>query len=623
MKIIIIVCFICSNIVSSQNWMQIQVLKREFDQAVTYYNDGKYAVSITVLNKILSDAPGKYEEAILLLLLKSQIGLDQSNKAKETSRNFFLKFPESIYLVNIMESLGDLYINERTYQSAYRMYLRSRSLSQNSDYTGRIDSKLLKLIQMNLPESLIDELLILELSEELRNIHLLAKANSAILNGSPDEAAIALNQIDPISLPDTYSLLYENLLRRSYEPSSPVLMVGIVLPLSGAKAKEGEAFLSGFYEGEKSNLVSNRRLSILALDSRSSNLQVIIEARNLEKMNQVKTLISPLNEQSSIAIVSAMSKSDIPIILSKTQENDLTDLYKNTYHFNSTLATEGRMAARYAVNSLGLKYLGVIAPASLEGEIQADAFIKEVDRLGANLVVSEWYSGEPKNIKRQFKNIRKVAFDLIPKEGTYDEALGMSIDSLDALFDISTDDYFDLPINTKKKMSSSDSSKVVLSSIQGLYIPINSSDLEYIAPQIPMYNLETKVIGNKNWQNLFILQKENIGPHLKGLSIITNFYQELVDTVNYKSEEYFSFYNGYNIAKLLIEIDIENQSRLAINKSLQNIIFFKGEGTYYSPSIFNNNINAGFQILEFDGSKFNHQGVFIGDSLQMNLSNNR
>ena len=73
----------------------------------------------------------------------------------------------------------------------------------------------------------------------------------------------------------------------------------------------------------------------------------------------------------------------------------------------------------------------------------------------------------------------------------------------------------------------------------------------------------------------------------------------------------------------MIEIDIENQSRLAINKSLQNIIFFKGEGTYYSPSIFNNNINAGFQILEFDGSKFNHQGVFIGDSLQMNLSNNR
>tara|TARA_B110000196_G_scaffold50637_1_gene41318 strand:- start:212 stop:1780 length:1569 start_codon:yes stop_codon:yes gene_type:complete len=521
-----------------------------------------------------------------------------------------------------METLGDLYVNESAYESAYRMYHRSRSLSSNFKRTTKIDSKLLKLIKLRLPSSIIDEMLILEGKKESINIHLLAKANSDMLNGLPDEAAITLNKINPLFLPDIYSLFFENLLRRSYEPPSAVLMVGIVLPMSGKNAKEGEAFLSGFYAGEKPLEKENQRLSILVKDSRSDDLQVIIDARNLEKMKQVKTIISPLGDQSSLALTSALSTTAIPIILTKMQQNDLSDINNKTYHFNSTLAIQGRMAARYAVNQLGLQYLGVISPANQNGEIQTDAFIKEVDQLGANVVVSEWYSGQPKNIKRQFNNIRRIAFKLLPKEDNYDEALGMSIDSLDALFDISTEDYFNLPKKKKKKMSSSDSSKVILSTIDGIYLPINLDDLEFIGPQVPMYNLDTKIIGNNNWQNINILQKENIGPHLKGLSIITNFNQQIVDPELYDGDQQYSFYNGFNVARLLTTVDLESQSRESLNMALQNLDFHKGVGFFYSPSVNNNQINAAFQILEFDGQRFNHQGVFRGDSLQIVLSQN-
>ena len=431
-----------------------------------------------------------------------------------------------------------------------------------------------------------------------------------------------MNKIDPLFLPDIYALFYENLLRRSYEPPSAVLMVGIVLPISGKNAKEGEAFLSGFYAGEKSFNKDNQRLSILVKDTRSNDLQAIIDARNLEKMNQIKTIISPLNEQSSLAITSALSNTDLPIILTNTQQNDLSIINSKTFHFNSTLATQGKMAARYAVNQLGLKFLAVVSPADQNGEIQTDAFIKEVDLLGANVVVSEWYSGQPKNLKRQFKNIRRIAFDLLPKEENYDEALGMSIDSLDALFDISTEDYFDLPKKKKNKMSSSDSSKVILSTIDGIYLPINLDDLEFIGPQIPMYNLETKIIGNNNWQNLNILQKENIGPHIKGLSIITNFTQQNTDPELYNGNQQYSFYNGYNVAKLLTQVDIEDQSRELLNNALRNLDFHKGVGFFYSPSQSNKQINSAFQIIEFDGKGFKHQGVFRGDSLELILTQN-
>ena len=610
------------SLIFSQGWIQSQVIERKFNQAVENYNEGKYATTSTILKRLLADNPLSFEEPSLLLLLKSQVALDQTEQAKETARVFFAKFPKTIYLVNIMETLGDFYVNESAFESAYRMYHRSRSLSSNFKTTNKIDSKLLKLIKVRLPSSILNEMLILESKKESINIHLLAKANSDMLNGLPDEAAIILNKIDPLFLPDIYALFYENLLRRSYEPPSAVLMVGIVLPISGKNAKEGEAFLSGFYAGEKSFNKDNQRLSILVKDTRSNDLQAIIDARNLEKMNQIKTIISPLNEQSSLAITSALSNTDLPIILTNTQQNDLSNINSKTFHFNSTLATQGKMAARYAVNQLGLKFLAVVSPADQNGEIQTDAFIKEVDLLGANVVVSEWYSGQPKNLKRQFKNIRRIAFDLLPKEENYDEALGMSIDSLDALFDISTEDYFDLPKKKKNKMSSSDSSKVILSTIDGIYLPINLDDLEFIGPQIPMYNLETKIIGNNNWQNLNILQKENIGPHIKGLSIITNFTQQNTDPELYNGNQQYSFYNGYNVAKLLTQVDIEDQSRELLNNALRNLDFHKGVGFFYSPSLSNKQINSAFQIIEFDGKGFKHQGVFRGDSLELILTQN-
>tara|TARA_B100001142_G_scaffold111610_1_gene113592 strand:- start:9760 stop:11631 length:1872 start_codon:yes stop_codon:yes gene_type:complete len=610
------------SLIFSQGWIQSQVIERKFNQAVENYNEGKYATTSTILKRLLADNPLSFEEPSLLLLLKSQVALNQTEQAKETARVFFAKFPKTIYLVNIMETLGDLYVNESAFESAYRMYHRSRSLSSNFKTTNKIDSKLLKLIKVRLPSSILNEMLILESKKESINIHLLAKANSDMLNGLPDESAIILNKIDPLFLPDIYALFYENLLRRSYEPPSAVLMVGIVLPISGENAKEGEAFLSGFYAGEKSFNKDNQRLSILVKDTRSNDLQAIIDARNLEKMNQIKTIISPLNEQSSLAITSALSNTDLPIILTNTQQNDLSNINSKTFHFNSTLATQGKMAARYAVNQLGLKFLAVVSPADQNGEIQTDAFIKEVDLLGANVVVSEWYSGQPKNLKRQFKNIRRIAFDLLPKEENYDEALGMSIDSLDALFDISTEDYFDLPKKKKNKMSSSDSSKVILSTIDGIYLPINLDDLEFIGPQIPMYNLETKIIGNNNWQNLNILQKENIGPHIKGLSIITNFTQQNTDPELYNGNQQYSFYNGYNVAKLLTQVDIEDQSRELLNNALRNLDFHKGVGFFYSPSQSNKQINSAFQIIEFDGKGFKHQGVFRGDSLELILTQN-
>ena len=107
----------------------------------------------------------------------------------------------------------------------------------------------------------MDELLVFETNPSAINIHLLAIAYSQIMDGLPDAAALTLAQIAPSSLPNEFSNLLENLLRESYKPSSPVLTVGLAVPLTGKNANLGKSFFEGFRAHKIQKKLNNRRLS--------------------------------------------------------------------------------------------------------------------------------------------------------------------------------------------------------------------------------------------------------------------------------------------------------------------------------------------------------------------------
>ena len=605
------------NVCFGQNWLQNQRLERQFKDAISNYNEGRYATSEKILNNLVDSGYDSFREEALLLLLKSQIALNKNSEAKQTAKIFFSTFPTSALLNYTMESLGDLYVNNSNYDSAYRMYSRAKNLSIEDGYRSKIDKKLLKLIKIKLPQSLLNELLIIETDLQSTNIHLLAIAYSQIMDGKPDDAALTLGKIDPLVLSDDYSNLLESLLRESYKPPSPVLTVGLALPLTGPDSESGHAFLDGFQKGQNFYQYDKQRLSILARDTRSDAIETIKIINELEQINQLVALIAPVNEMSSLSLLSSLSQSSLPVLLTSKQNADITEINENAFLINSNYEMEGKIAAQYIIQHLGLDSIAVLAPAEKNTEIQIDSFISEVDRLGGKVVATEWYSGEPKNLKRQFRFLRQVAFSLDSKEDTFDEALGMEIDSLDALFDVSADDFFDLPQPKTKKMTSSDSSKVLLSTIQAIYMPINHKDLEYIGPQVPMYNFDTKIVGNSSWQQLEILTKENIGPHLKGMSFITSLFNSRPDSVMNDLDNLTDYQLGFYSSKLLTTLDMNEISRTAFNTSLKEIDMFHDEGFNYYPSPSNKNVNSAFQLIDFNGKDFIRSGVLTIDSLNI------
>ena len=157
------------------------------------------------------------------------------------------------------------------------------------------------------------------------------------------------------------------------------------------------------------------------------------------------------------------------------------------------------------VDYYGFKRIAVLSPADQESKLYTDYFIDECNQLGVSPVAIEWYSERPKDISKQLKSIRKIAWGLVEEEKDIDQI--MVIDSLDALFDVDVTDFFSFPDN-EEVMDKKDSSKITLETIEAFYIPLRKGELKYIGTQFPIYNFKTIVFGNENWHDINLLKKE-------------------------------------------------------------------------------------------------------------------
>lgn len=616
-KIFFYAALLALNMAWGQNWFQNQKNEKRFQKAVENYNEGRFAITESLLKNLLSNSGNKYAEPALLLSMKANLGLERFEKVKAAGRVFFKKYPESPYLKDIYLTLGDLFINESKFPSAYRMYHLARKESISSDFTKKIDIRLLKLIQIPLFLEDLEQLLALEIDETARQIHLLAIALTENNAGIPALAVSTLNQSVLALIPELYLELYEKLLRTSFTPAVSTATIGMILPLTGRNAPQGKSFLKGFQKALKKQNYLNQNITLIIKDSRESEVEVIKAAGIFKKLPEISFIVGPLIDKNVFASSAILTSGQIPVILPVSVENGLGKVFNNTFQFNSNLEMRGKLAARYSVLNLGLDSLATIAPADDFGRQLVNAYITEVNRLGKTVVASEWYSGLPEDLRSQFKALRNTGFKLLPEENLFDEFLGMEIDSIDALFDVSADDFFNLPEEESLKLSSSDSAKIWLSTIQGIYMPIHPEDLEFVAPQFPMYYLDTKLIGNESWQNLDIINQENIGPHVKGLSIITNYFVAQMDIIDNIPVENDRYYTGYDLANFIMALNPGQKSRMEISKNLSELNHFRGISQYYSSNIDNPNLNVSLQILEYNGSQFLQQGYFQGDSLRL------
>ena len=595
--------------VFSQNWFQSRLIQKQLDMAVEHFNEDRFATAETILNKLLEKPLGAYESTAKILLLKTTYALRKTDKTKDMGREFLQAFPTDQYVKDVFLKFGDIFIDEENFGSAFRMYIRARTLANDDVFLTLIDERLIETIQLNIAPEIISELLMVETVADQRTICTLAKAFNDIASGYPDECALTLYELHPEQVPVAYFDLYEKLLRASYRPPMTTVTVGVILPLTGDKMMAGNSFLRGMYKAIQSINYRNQKIAFIIKDNRGSEIETIRAVNALESNPAVKAIIGPISTTNALVAANTVQGKNIPLLVPSSTQDGLASLGNNIYQLNSNLQMRGKIAARYVAKTLKLDSLAVLAPADKFGRALVDAFVKEADLLGKKIVAVEWYLGIPTDLKRQFKSLRKVAFSLVKNEESFDEYLGMEFDSLDFLFELSEEDLFDIPEDEDLEvLTASDSAVIDLTTIQALYLPVHPEHLAYIGTQFPMYHFNTQVVGNESWLDLDVLNRSNIGPHMDGLAIIAGSY-----SVNIKDE---IFQQALDCTKLLYFIfnNLDN-GRISIAQRLSNLYEFHGDSEIVSFSNANPNLNTALQVLRYKDDQITKTGFFKGDSL--------
>ncbi len=612
-SILFLFLFTLNSVGFSQNWLQQRIIAEQFDKALDHYDEGRYATADNILQRILKKSAGEYELPVNLLAMKTSLALDQLEEAKALGKTILTQHGQHEYISETFMVLGDIFITEGDMDGAFRMYMHSRQLTDASA-NEKIDARLISAIQIGISHRTIAEQKLIAVGDNEAVLNL-AMSFTHLQKGNPDECAYSLSKIDPALIPEAYFELYETLLLASYHPPMETFTFGVVIALTGKNAQSGKSFLKGLHQSTR-RPGQQVKIAYQIEDNQSDPLETVKAIQRLAKNRQLLGIIASLDDHKSLAAVNSLQNSSIPLIVPGGGAMSFTGLSDHVFQLQSDWTAQGRMAARWIGEYLDKDSVAAIISSDEFGNAILDEFLKEMDALNKTVIAVERYTGKPENLKKQFQSLRQIAFNLIPPDNPYDEFLGMSFDSLDALFDVNTDDYFELT-EEKNEEKIKDSSKVVLSTIQALYSPIHPDHLKYIGTQLPMYNLNTKLVGNLAWNQPDILVRDNVGPHLEGMTILSqkNAFSEDDSPNQNKNDDYLIGYDMSGFITTICNSGITNRTEF-ITKLEQTEFDGMVYDIAFSPD---NHTNSTMHILKCENRSFIPFGTFGADTVQFHV----
>jgi len=618
LKILILFFLLISNNVCGEQLDSIITYGDHFGFALGHYESDRFKLAESEFKKILIDRKSFSDPVTHLMVAKSQYFQNKLIECQRTCNSFLNKYPKSKYDVDVRILLGDIFIKQEQYADAIEQLLLIRHEAIDSTLLYSIDNRILSSIMIGINSNKIERLLFSSEKRINRSILNLARSYRSLLDGDMNGMELSLSVIEEDIIPTQYKNLYNGLNRFIGSKNSRHGTVAIILPLSGQDKIKGQTFLMGL-----SAMVNDYQYDLFThfkvYDNKSDDLTTL---KILQKINLDRTIISILGYLSEISNIAATSFSGkIPVLLSKSNYSELPELSENIYLLSTSSEVQAKLSAQYAINILGYKNIAVLAPADNKNKNYADNFIKELNQLGIDPVSIEWYYERPENISRQFSAIRKVAWSLIPKEDPNLKYLDMEIDSLDALFDVDVADFFDKDEedNNRKKMSQKDSLKINLKTIDAIYMPINKGDLSFIGTQLPMYNLDTKIIGNESWMDIDILAQDIIGPHLQGLTVLSSEYPKFGITESSDLDRIYSM--GYDHSYFINSlVKISSTSRRKFKNLLKKGDLYMGASSLIELGGPSNNENKIVRVLEYNRNKMETIGYFNGTELVKNQS---
>ena len=375
----------------------------------------------------------------------------------------------------------------------------------------------------------------------------------------------------------------ESTLKQIEENKENKLRIGAVLPLTGKMALSGQQVLQGIQlAASELNLVHQGiSLEVTVKDSASAPIENTVEdlATDPSMIGIVGPVLSgfvrdatPIADRYHLAMIT-------PTASSSGLAKQSPYIFRNV----ATRELQGKYIAEYAVNSLSLRRFVVLYPSEKFGFELRDAFVKEVESLGQEVVAVIPYERSQTDFKKQIQEMGGIDDDQLKK--FVKDQVKNNLESKP----LGQDGPISRPFAEMGLWSGNEVENLKVSlelSYDAIFLPGFYDKVGLIVPQLVFYNIETAtLLGSSGWNSTKLT--EMTGKHMRKGYFIDGFYakSKRPEVVNFV-RDYKKTFNeeptvlsaqAYDATKILIKTILSgSRNRIQVRKELFKIRDFHG-----------------------------------------------
>lgn len=563
LAILLIFCFAVSGY--TQDWSRVKVDPQkndDFKKALILYKTGEYKSALAGFEALANSRDlHQRTTAALLMAGKCLYQLQRFSEAIPYYDKLITTFPRSAYLDDAYFARASAYYKLEQFAKAVKDLLWVADWSHQPALASKSAALAAKIIRAKLSLADTRTLLVGANGENAATIVTIELARKEIAEGSPEKAEALLKDFKRKYDSKRHLPTLDQLLKEAQSSSARAVKVGVILPLTGYYAEEGQGILRGIKFAQQQGKFAG--IQLVVDDSESNLIKAIQELKRQIEVDGVSAIVGELESEITAGIGALASREGVPVIAPAATENDVTAVGETIFQLNSNLERKGEAIAQYAFEILGLRTFATLAPADEYGQQMTNSFTSKIDQLGGRIIAQAWYYGNPEDLSRQFKSIRDAAF---------------ALDSTDVA---------ELIRQAEEKGQDLDEKDIPVQSIDGIFFPIYADHIKYVAPQFALNNIRAQILGGEYWDNLEALQAPQVQRYVDGVVFVSDYFPDEQNSHfrDFRTEfrlkmkrtpERWEVF-GYDTFNLLREMVKQGaKSSLQINEALNELADYKG-----------------------------------------------
>ncbi|NOY60578.1 MAG: ABC transporter substrate-binding protein [Calditrichaeota bacterium] len=602
LSIILAVSFIFPLSASRAESVETQAL---FNEGVINYKNGNFdQAKLKFMTLASAPKPNPRITISYLMLAKTYIRLGDYRDAENYAANIIRDYPTSRYRADahFIVAVSEYHFGDA--KEAVKNFALAVEFSQSTDFANKCELYASRIVQQEISSSKLQQVYNSYPWDRAKPLFTLLLVRAYYADGKKEEGDALISEFLASHPQHRFASVARRLRDTPLDAFSTKVRVGIVLPMTGLYSSEANNMLRGMAYALKKRQRSIPKIELLLHDSQGTMPGAIRTTISL--LNQdITLLIGELEGNESAAVAGLSAQAKTPLIVPVATENGIASIGNTIFQANNDLETRGNKLAEYAFQNLGLRTFAIFAPADNYGHALADAFSNRVDELGGTIIAQQWYYPGTQDFKHQFNAIREAGFRYAFRDSLIAHGLKVTPGRIDSLFhaiDRAT------IRGTEEHEGLIKTNDIPINSIDGMFLPIYEEDLDFVAPQLALANINAQLLGGSYWQNDDVLRKQR--RYVNGVVFVSGNYISETDysykifvndfrMVTSASPTIMSVY-GYNVMSLLIKaIDAGNAHSDEIVKYLENVRDYQGIGEKITMGK-NKHVNSAVNFLKFE-----------------------